>query len=196
MRKIQMLLFILTLISLSSCFVDIPNVRPDGPVTIVYGKVINNETKAPVSNAVISDGFSTTLTNSQGNYRFETAPGATHVFISVPERFEIPMKDGIPHIFERLNFDKDSVQVNFNLKPLAGGVENDFTLIAIGDPQVQNANHLRRLNNETIPDIINTIEEYNNVYGITLGDLAFDSLKLFSDLKQSFISTNIPIFHT
>jgi hypothetical protein len=196
MRKIQMLLFILTLISLSSCFVDIPNVRPDGPVTIVYGKVINNETKAPVSNAVISDGFSTTLTNSQGNYRFETAPGATHVFISVPERFEIPMKDGIPHIFERLNFDKDSVQVNFNLKPLAGGVENDFTLIAIADPQVQNSKNLSRLNNETIPDIIKTIEEYDNVYGLTLGDLAFDSLNLLNDVKQSFISTTIPVFHT
>src|SRR5690606_36752399 len=104
--------FLLVIVSFNECWVDITNTRPDGPTTIVYGRVLNNETKAPVSNAVISDGFSTTLTNSQGNYRFETAPGATHVFIFVPERFEIPMKDGIPHIFERLNFDKDAVQVN------------------------------------------------------------------------------------
>lgn len=87
--------FLLVIVSFNGCLVDIPNTRPEGPTTIVYGRVLNNETKAPVSNAVISDGFSTTLSNSQGNYRFETAPGATHVFISVPERFEIPMKDGI-----------------------------------------------------------------------------------------------------
>ena len=67
---------------------------------------------------------------------------------------------------------------------------------AIDDPQAQNTSNLRRLNNETIPDIISTVEEYDNVYGLTLGDLAFDSLNLFSEVKQSFISTNIPVFHT
>lgn len=188
--------FLLVIVSFNGCLVDIPNTRPEGPTTIVYGRVLNNETKAPVSNAVISDGFSTTLSNSQGNYRFETAPGATHVFISVPEQYEIPMNDGMPQIFNRIVFDKDSLQVNFNLKPLVNGIENDFTLIAIGDPQVQNTSNLRRLNNETIPDIISTVEEYDNVYGLTLGDLAFDSLNLFSEVKHSFISTNIPVFHT
>lgn len=188
--------FLLVLVSLNGCLVDIPNTRPEGPSNIVYGKVLNTETKAPIRNAVISDGFSTTLSNDQGYYRFKTYPGATHVFISVPEEFEIPMKNGMPQIFNQIDLEKDSVQINFNLKPLINGAEVEFTLIAIGDPQVQNANHLRRLNNETIPDIINTVEDYNNVYALTLGDLAFDSLKIFSDVKQSFISTNIPVFHT
>lgn len=161
--------FLLVLVSLNGCLVDIPNTRPEGPSNIVYGKVLNTETKAPIRNAVISDGFSTTLSNDQGYYRFKTYPGATHVFISVPEEFEIPMKNGMPQIFNQIDLEKDSVQINFNLKPMINGAEEEFTLIAIGDPQVQNANHLRRLNNETIPDIINTIEEYNNVYGITLG---------------------------
>jgi hypothetical protein len=149
-----------------------------------------------VSEAVISDGFSTTLTDKSGKYHFKTYPGASHVFISVPELYEIPMNDGMPQIFQSIDTTKDSVQVNFRLSPLKNGIENDFTLIAVADPQVQNANHLRRLNSETIPDIKKTLPDYNNVYGITLGDLAFDSLSLISDLKQSFVSTNIPFFHT
>lgn len=190
------ILLLLVLILLNGCLIDIPNTRPEGPSTIVYGRVINKDSNFPVISAVISDGFSTTLSNSEGYYRLKTYPGASHVFISVPEEFEIPMKDGMPQIFDHLNFDKDSSQVNFNLKPLAEGVENEFTLIAVGDPQVQNATHLRRLNNETIPDIKKTLLDYNNVYGLTLGDLAYDSLNIFSDLKESFIDTNIPFFHT
>lgn len=188
--------FFLVLILLNGCLVDIPNARPEGPSIIVYGKVINNDTGTPISRSVISDGFTTTVSDGQGYFRFKTYPGASHVFISVPAEYEIPMKDGVPKIFEKIDSAVDSVRINFNLKPLINGAEEEFTLIAIGDPQVQNANHLRRLNNETIPDIINTVKDYNNVYGLTLGDLAFDSLKIFNDVKQSFIDTNIPVFHT
>ncbi len=188
--------FLLVIVSFNGCLVDIPNTRPEGPTTIVYGRVLNNETKAPVSNAVISDGFSTTLTNSQGNYRFETAPGATHVFISVPEEFEIPMKDGMPQIFKSIDTSKDSVQVIFNLTPLKNGIEKEFTLLAVADPQTPNIHYLNRLKNETFADIKKTSENHQNVYGITLGDLASDNPEFLADIKKSFISTNIPFFHT
>jgi len=188
--------FLIVLILLNGCLVDIPSVRPDALSIIIYGKVIDSKSGNPVPEAVISDGFSTTLTDKLGKYRFKTYPGATHVFISVPELYEIPMNDGMPQMFQSIDSTKDSVQVNFSLIPLKNGIESDFTLIAVGDPQVQNPTHLRLLNNETIPDIKKTLLNYNNVYGITLGDLAFDSLSVFSDLKQSFINTNIPFFHT
>ena len=196
MKYMKPVSLLIVLIFLSGCLVDIPSTRPDGPSIIVYGKVIDSKSGNPVSEAVVSDGFSSALTDKLGKYRFKTYPGASHVFISVPELYEIPMDNGKPQIFQPINVLKDSVQINFSLTPLKNGIERDFTLLAIGDPQVQNANHLRRLNNETIPDIKKTIADYNNVYGITLGDLAFDSLNLLSDLKQSFISTNIPFFHT
>lgn len=188
--------FLFILAFLNGCLVDIPSARPDGPSVIAYGKVVDSKSGKPVLEAVISDGFTTTLTDKLGKYRFKTQPGATHVFISVPELYEIPMNDGMPQMFQSIDSAKDSVQVNFSLIPLKNGIERDFTLIAVGDPQVQNAAHLRFLNNETIPDIKKTVVNYNNVYGITLGDLAFDTLSLFSDLKQSFIDTNIPFFHT
>ena len=188
--------FILLLALLNGCLVDIPSTRAEGPSIKIYGKVLNTETGAPVSGAVVSDGFSTVLTNKQGEYRFNSHPGASHVFISVPERYEIPLKEGMPQIFESIDTSKDSIQVVFNLKPLKNGVEKEFTLFAVADPQVLNAKDLRRLNNETIPDIKEEIKSYQNVYGLTLGDIAFDSLKIFRDIKQSFISTNIPFFHT
>jgi hypothetical protein len=186
----------LVLVLLNGCIVDIPSARPEGPSVIVYGKVLNNETNSPINGAVVSDGYSTTVSNGQGGFRLKSYPGASHVFISVPEEYEIPMKDGMPQIFKSIGDSKDSVKINFNLKPLKDGVENEFTLIAVGDPQVLNASNLKRLNSESIPDIKAEIKKYNNVYGITLGDLAFDSLRLLREVKQSFISTDIPFFHT
>lgn len=180
----------------NGCIVDIPSTRPNSSSNIIYGNVLNNETGEPVINAVISDGFSTTLTNKNGKYRLETFPGASYVFISVPEQFEIPMNDGMPQIFEPIDISKDSVQVNFLLTPLENGIEKDFTLLAVADPQVQNTRFLNRLNTETIVDIKKEIENHNTVYGLTLGDLAFDSLALFKDIKQSFINSSIPFFHT
>ena len=169
---------LLVLVLLNGCIVDIPSARPEGPSVIVYGKVLNNETNSPINGAVVSDGYSTTVSNGQGGFRLKSYPGASHVFISVPEEYEIPMKDGMPQIFKSIGDSKDSVKINFNLKPLKDGVENEFTLIAVGDPQVLNASNLKRLNSESIPDIKAEIKKYNNVYGITLGDLAFDSLRL------------------
>lgn len=189
-------ILLLTLTLPNGCIVDIPSTRPEGPSIKIYGKVLNSKTGIPISNVVISDGFSTTTTNKQGEYRFNSYPGASHIFISIPELYEIPMEKGIPQIFEPIDTSKDSVQVIFNLTPLKNGVEKEFTLFAVADPQVLNAKDLRRLNNETIPDIKEEIKSYRNVYGLTLGDIAFDSLKIFRDMKQSFISTNIPFFYT
>lgn len=189
-------LLLLLSLFLHGCLVDIQSPRPDGPSKLIVGKVMNSVTNAPISGAVISDGFLTTVTDGEGAYRFKSFPGASHVFISVPEQYEIPMKEGMPQIFEPIDSSNDSVRIIFHLTPLKNGVEKEFTLIAVADPQVQNASHLRRLNNETIPDIKNTLENHQHVYGITLGDIAFDSLRLISDLKQSFISTGVPFFHT
>lgn len=194
--KLSLISFFTSLILLTGCLVDIPAKRSDGPSFIIYGKVINEKTGDPISKAVISDGFLTTLTNQKGEYRFETFPGASHVYISVPELYEIPMKGGMPQIFETIGVVKDSLKINFNLTPLKNGVEKDFTLLAVADPQVQNAKHLNRLNTEAITDIKKEIKNHKNIYGLTLGDIAFDSLAMLSDLKQSFISTTIPFFHT
>lgn len=190
------IILLLTFVILNGCLVDIPITRADGPTHNVYGKVVNSETGDPVEGAVISDGYSTIATNSKGEYRFKSHPGATHVFISVPEHYEIPMKEGMPQIFKPIVSQNDSIDVNFNLKPLTNGVEIEFTLIAVADPQVLNESNLRRLDNETIPDIKEEIIDHKNVYGVTLGDIAFDSLRLIKDIKQSFISTDIPFFHT
>lgn len=191
-------LFYLTLllVFLCGCRIDIPGTRSDGPSVEIYGKVLNTETGVPVSEAVVSDGFSTTVTDKQGKYQLKSFPGASHVFISVPEQYEIPMKEGMPQIFAPIDTSKDSVQVNFNLTPLKNGIEKEFMLLAVADPQVLNARDLKRLNNETIPDIKKEIKGFKNVYGITLGDIAFDSLTILRDIKQSFIATNVPFFHT
>ena len=114
---------LLVLVLLNGCIVDIPDPRPEGPSIIVFGKIINNETNSPINGVVISDGFSTTLTDMLGRYRFKTFPGASHVFISVPEEYEIQMKEGMPQICKSIDTSKDSVQVILNLTTLKNDIE-------------------------------------------------------------------------
>lgn len=196
LRKLFCALSILLFIILCGCVWDIPEVRPSGPVYYIYGKVLNSTTDSPVANAVISDGFSSTITNNRGEYRFKSFPGASYVFISVPELYEIPMKDGMPRIFEPLDSSQDSIQINFSLTPLKNGIEKEFTLFAVADPQVSQKTNVNRFKNETIPDLIKEREEHDIIYGVTLGDLISNPPEFFSDIKESFSSIDIPFFHT
>lgn len=188
---------LLMTILLYGCLVDIPNTRPEGPSIVIYGSVINSNTGETISNAAVSDGFSTTLTDQNGKYRFKSFPGALHIFISVPEQYKIPINaEGMPQIFEEIDTSKDSVQVNFNLVPLEKGKENNFTLVAIADPHAFNSLFLERFENETLADITKLLGNRESVYGFTLGDLVSDNPEFLGNIKQSFISTDIPFFHT
>jgi len=185
------------MILLHSCIVDIPNTRPDGPSVTIYGVVLNNDTGKPIPNTVVSDGFSTSLTNENGEYRFKTFPGASHVFVSIPEQFEIPINDeGMPQIFEEIDTSEELVQVNFSLVPLKNGKEENFVVVAIADPHAFNTIFLQRLENQILKDITSLLENQENVYGLTLGDLVSDNPEFLGNVKQAFISTGIPFFHT
>lgn len=199
-RNLRDLFYFIPLLStiiLYGCIVDIPSTRPDGPSVVIYGNVINNDTEGPIPNAVVSDGFSTTLTDNNGEYRFKTFPGASHVFVSVPEQYEIPInKEGMPQIFAEIDTSKDLVKVNFRLTPLKNGKEENFTLVAITDIHVHNPLLLERLEKESLAEMKKLFGGQDNVYGLTLGDLVSDNPEFLVNIKQAFISTNIPFFHT
>ncbi|SHJ83221.1 Calcineurin-like phosphoesterase [Tangfeifania diversioriginum] len=162
----------------------------------LYGKVSDIKTGQPISGVIISDGYTTSVTDENGLYSFKGHTDARHVFYSVPEAYEIPLIDGIPDFYETINTAFDSIETNFELTPLKNGIENEFTLFCVADPQVWDTRTINRLKNETINDLKNEAQQHNLVYGITLGDLVGDKPELMKDLKQAFVSTEIPFFHT
>ena len=84
-------------------------------------------------------------------------------------------------------------------KPLAAP-ETDFTLLCIADPQCASTADISRYVNETIPDIEATVETFKAkgraVYGITLGDIVFDTPDLWSNMKEAMGNRNLTIFQT
>lgn len=88
---------------------------------------------------------------------------------------------------------------DFVLKPLAAP-ETDFTLLCIADPQCASTADISRYVNETIPDIEATVETFKAkgraVYGITLGDIVFDTPDLWSNMKEAMANRNLTIFQT
>ena len=88
---------------------------------------------------------------------------------------------------------------DFVLTPLPAP-ESDFTLVCIADPQCATTAEISRYVNETIPDVEATVDGYKAkgtpVYGITLGDIVFDTPDLWSNMKESMANRNLPIFQT
>ena len=88
---------------------------------------------------------------------------------------------------------------DFVLTPLPAP-ESDFTLVCIADPQCATTAEISRYVNETIPDVEATVDAYKAkgtpVYGITLGDIVFDTPDLWSNMKESMANRNLPVFQT
>lgn len=184
-------------ITLHSCdLFDTTTKRPKGPSVTVIGRVLEADSDIPIPDVVISDGFKTVVTDNFGDFSFETTGGAQYIIMSVPSEYEIPLKDGYPDFYREIDTDVNIFEVDFHLTKLKNGKENSFTLLAVADPQIRTASSVKRLNNETIPDLINEAENHNTVYGVTLGDLVHDTFELFGDLKNAFLYTEIPFFHT
>lgn len=191
MKRIINILLSIIILSLGSC-----HKSDAGFIVKLSGKVTNSKTGEPIQGVVISDGFTSVITDDGGVYNFMGNTNANHVFYSVPEMYEVSLKDGAPLFYKRINTSLDSINTNFELVPLENGIESKFTLFCVADPQVANNKNINRLNSETIKDLKSESLKHNTVYGVTLGDLVFDTPELMEDVKEAFISTQIPFFHT
>lgn len=125
----------------------------------------------PVPGVTVSDSFTAVQTDSEGKYCFVRNEAAWYVHYSIPAGYEVPIRQGIPCFFRRL--DRDSVY-NFRLTPLKNGAEKKFNIFFMADPQSQNVHHVRRFASETVPDIRSHAKKVKGPdYCITLGDIAY-----------------------
>lgn len=193
MKRLSHFYFILFLLLQTSCLTDVVKIEYG---SVVYGKVTNMENGQPVKDVVVSDGYFTSVTDINGFYSFRANAEARHIFYSVPSEYEIPLNEGYPNFFKRINTRLDSIETNFELVKLPNGIEDKFTLLFVADPQVSNDRALKRHIAETIPDITDEFKNKENVYGITLGDIVSDTPEYMDHMKRSFISTGIPFFNT
>ena len=156
------------------------------------GLVSDASTGKGIAGVPVTDGYTYVVTDANGVYQMAANRYTRKIYLSVPSEYKIPLDEGthLPLFYSAGTFDKNKVNRNdFKLEPQA--VEQKFTLIMIGDPQCQTAAQVTRYKTETVPAMVSCINQaqaegrYPNVYGMTLGDITFDSTNLWADMKAT-----------
>ena len=153
------------------------------------GLVSDSNTGKGIPGVAVSDGFSVIKTDGNGVYQFKASKFAKTIFISIPSEYEVPLDSNKKPLFYKIGVSKNKInRADFTLTPLAAK-EDNFTLIAIGDPQCENQKEINRYQNETMNDIVQTIStnqtKYANPYAVTLGDIVNDTPDLWEEMKAT-----------
>lgn len=155
------------------------------------GLVSDASTGKGIAGVPVTDGYNYVVTDENGVFQMKANRYCRTVYLSVPSEYEIPLDEltHLPAFYKYFYRAKGVNRLDFKLKPQA--VEDNFTLIMIGDPQCQTTDQVSRYRNETVPAMLNTINNaqkmgrYPNPYGVTLGDITFDSTNLWNDMQES-----------
>ncbi len=176
---------------------------------LLYNNFVNGYVKdnagKPIANVAVSDGFNVVTTDANGYYSMEVSSSCWYVYISLPAEYEVPINEyGQPCFYQK--YDENNERYDFTLTPLAGGKENEFALLAIGDPQVSNTTALSRFNTEAVPALNTYCTSLNSKipsYAITLGDLISNGVNnndegYRDNMRDGFSihKIGIPVFHT
>lgn len=196
--KANYLLTVLLAIFFIACADDDNVYRPSALQLPIEGYIKDNS-GTPLSGIAISDGFTIVQTDANGYYSIpKRNPYAYWVYYSIPADVKIEIgSNGLPKFFQKI--EPNNSRYDFTLTKQA--IENDFRIIAIGDPQVRVANKgLTRFANETAPDIREFIQSKNNdvpTYAVAMGDLVHNEWGLFKDILGllSFESLSVPCFN-
>ncbi|HMR20249.1 MAG TPA: calcineurin-like phosphoesterase family protein [Sphingobacterium sp.] len=164
----------------------------------VYGYVLD-ESDNPITNVVVTDGFSVVKTDDKGVYQLKKNDQAKFVYYSTPAEYEIAVEATnrkIPLFYRVLSTATSPQQHNFKLKKKAS-IDKNFVLFGLGDPQVTDNAQVGRFTFETLEDIKAELTGISQpVYGIALGDIVNDRDNLLNTMKTTMGSTSMPIFST
>ena len=177
---------------------EVNGTQLDGNTTL-YG-LVTDTSGNPVPGVVVSDGYGCVTTDANGVYQMERYKKARFVHYSTPAGYAINTSaDNYPLFYAEIVHKNIADRHDFVLTPLPAP-ESDFTLVCIADPQCTTTAEISRYVNETIPDVEATVDAYKAkgtpVYGITLGDIVFDTPDLWSNMKESMANRNLPVFQT
>ena len=172
---------------------------PDNNINVkpgmnLVGKIQDDTT--PIEGVVVSDGYTTAVTDSNGIYQIKANNNAEYVFVSIPANCEVPVSEGFPAFYQPIKMKANEVLYkNFSLKKAP--VKNKFRLLAMADIQIGDNTDVTYLQTTDLPQIISYVQSSLSdqpLYGISLGDLVWDNLPYYSTYKEKVRELNIPVF--
>ena len=147
---------------------------------------------SPLAGVIVSDGYRFTKTAKNGSFKINTAKDARFIFVITPSGYVAPFESGAPQFYLPI---KGTKRFNFNLQRLGSG--DDFSLLAVSDPQVQNEKHLNRFSGRPLGDICGTaaaLSAQRPTVGVALGDIAWNKLEYFAEYKKAIAAAGIPFY--
>lgn len=160
----------------------------------IKGQVLSNGTG--LKNVVVSDGYTVIITDAKGKYELDPHAAATNIFISTPAGYEFKNENGISRHYHSLKNIRNRRNVDFDLIRLdKDDAEHQFIIWA--DPQVKNQKDVEKMMAQSVPDVQKFVAAAGSgalLHGITVGDIVWDELQLFSDYNTAVEKMGIPFF--
>ncbi len=212
MKKI--LVFLLLFCSLAfSCTPDTfsgETGENETPVNANVSGTVCDETSSPMAGVVVSDGFQSTRTGSDGKFAMECDLSRVK-FISVvqPSGYRVTTASGKPQFYKRLG-EGDAQKINgvyqlrFTLNRVKTSSPDAFTMIIAGDPQPRASSatydNFAYHSLDCCQDMWKDISEYTSslsgveVYGMMLGDIVHENMSLYSDYLKGIAKMDFPFY--
>ena len=169
------------------------------------GLVSDASTGKGIPGVPVTDGYTYTLTDENGVYQMEASRYCRNIYYSLPAEYNVALDEeyGQPAFYSTATFNYKQFNRNdFTLVPRTENTD-EFTLVAIADPQCRNASEADRFITETLADISGCLSsgEHKEVYAITLGDIVHDTPEMWGTMKKSMAGVTVngkplPIWQT
>lgn len=160
----------------------------------VSGRVLSDG--KGLENVVVSDGYTVVLTDKKGRYELTPHAEAVSVFISTPAGYAFINEKGISRHYQLLQNIANKSECNFSLTRLSLN-DNEHDFIIWADPQTRNKSDVEKMMAQSVPDVQKLVAAMGSgrlLHGITVGDIAWDDLKIFADYNKAVEQMGIPFF--
>lgn len=157
-----------------------------------------------VPGVVVSDGVSVTQTDANGGYALKSAKSEGHVFISIPEGYEVPSDKAMAQFYSHLVSEPEKLErVDFTLYAAESAPQS---LIVLGDMHLAGINNDVSLFEKSMSDIKAYMQKHpERRYALlTLGDMTWDSywystpygLMDYVQLMNKIVPSGVQVFNT
>lgn len=145
-----------------------------------------------LSGVIVTDGVNFTKTKKNGKFSFEIKDNAEFVYIVTPAGYVADWASGVPAFYQAAEGQNKFV---FDLLKTKGG--DNYSIVAIADPQTQNERHFKKFSGKPLNDLSETTKALSQeavTVGLVLGDICWDSLPFQELYKQEIIRTGVPFY--
>ena len=164
----------------------------------MVGLVTDSVTGRPIQGVPVTDGYSFTVTDHNGEYAFKGNSKTRSVYITVPSEYEIPMDSNHQPAYYKNGDFSNTGQLyvnNFELIPRSS-VSDKFALAVAADIHVSSDSDLDKFTNRALPDMISTLngyctEDYAECITIFAGDQFTDNMGVVKSFKNALAGKTV-----